>query len=66
MDIRIEKLNELLKRHAKAELYMDCPHLKGAALEKAIAEREVWLPTYIELLKEIKVLWDELGLGENG
>lgn len=50
---KIEKLNELLKRHEKAVQYLDNMNI-------AVEEKEKWIPEYRELIREIGTTIDEL------
>lgn len=56
-----EKYNKLALRRAYAELYMDCYHLTGEELKKAIEEREKFVPAYLKILDELHQLLDQIG-----
>ena len=51
----LQRLNEVMGRIEKAEVYMDEPYnerLTGKALEDAIQEREKFIPKLQELMRE--------------
>ncbi len=54
------KYSNLLHRYEKAKDFMDCYILNGKALNDAIAEREKYLPQFLNLIKDMDKILEEL------
>ncbi len=51
--------NRLTERRKKAELYLDCNHLKGEELNKAITERDKYILEYQSIMQQLDEITKE-------